>query len=123
MTATLTVLADRLPRAGERTRSTIKALKGYRGLTDQDIADRIGWGRSRVQSYVAGPTKLTDEALTAFGFALEVPGYVLMLEKDDALRWVLDHPDGPGGPNDGGFSSTIWEIGSMVRPTFDRAAA
>lgn len=123
MTATLVALQDRLPRAGERTRATVKALKGYRGITDQDIAKLLGWTRQKVQSYVAGPTRFTDEALVAFGYALEVPGYVLMLEKDDALRWVLDHPHGPDAPDGQEKPFTIWETSLLRFPTSHRSAA
>lgn len=102
MTATVTVLADRVQTVGQRTRSTIQALKGYRDLRDQDIAEAVGWSRQKVQSYVNGPTKFTAEALAAFGFVLDVPEHVLLMNRDDALRWVLDHPNGAPTPPEGG---------------------
>ncbi len=77
----------------------MRTLKGYRELNDQDIAKAIGWTRQKVQSYVGGPTKFTTEAISAFAFALNVPDHVLLMEKDDALRWLLDHQD-PDGPRD-----------------------
>lgn len=98
MSATVIDLAERRKSVGKRTRATVKALKGYRGVTDKQIADTAGWTRQKVNSYVTGPTKFTDEALAVFAYALGVPEFVLLMEKDEALRWVLDHPSGPDGP-------------------------
>lgn len=115
MTATVTVLAERLETVGKRTRATVQALKGYRTMRDQDIAEATGWTRQKVQSYVNGPTKFTDEALAAFAFALKVPDHVLLLAKDDALRWVLDHA--PNGPDDTGgreIMPTRWSHARIV---------
>lgn len=107
MTATVTVLADRVQTVGQRTRGTVQALKGYRTMKDQDIAEVVGWTRQKVQSYVSGPTKFTAEALAAFAVALQVPDHVLLMQKDDALRWVLDHS--PNGTTDGErVSPTRW---------------
>ena len=114
MTATVTVLADRVQTVGQRTRATVQALKGYRTMKDQDIAGITGWTRQKVQSYVSGPTKFTAEALAAFAVALQVPDYVLLMDKDDALRWVLDHS--PNGPTPGQEqSSTKWSADNVVR--------
>lgn len=98
MSVTVIDLAERRKSVGKRTRATVKALKGYRGVTDKQIADTAGWTRQKVNSYVTGPTKFTDEALAVFAYALGVPEFVLLMEKDEALRWVLDHPSGPDGP-------------------------
>lgn len=107
MTASVTVLADRVQTVGQRTRATVQALKGYRTMKDQDIGEIVGWTRQKVQSYVSGPTKFTAEALAAFAVALRVPDHVLLMEKDDALRWVLDHS--PNGTTDGErMRSTKW---------------
>lgn len=88
-----------MERAAIRTRRTIGRLKGYRELTDGQIAAALGMSRSKVQSYTGGPTKVTAEMLAAFAAVLDVPDYVLAMEADDALRWVLDNsPNGPRDP-------------------------
>lgn len=72
----------------------LRRLKAYRGLTDQQIAVRSGMKRSTVQSRMAGKPVPTDE-LDELAHALGVPVVVLFMPADEALRWVLDHPEMP----------------------------
>lgn len=100
MTATVIDLTERMDRAAERTRRTIRQLRDYRGLrTDGQLAAQMGMGRTMVNNLAIGRVKLTIETIAAFAAALDVPDYVLSMEADDALRWVMDNqPNGPTDP-------------------------
>jgi transcriptional regulator with XRE-family HTH domain len=101
MTATVTDLTDRIERSATRVRTTIRLVRDYRGLrTDDQLGAASGIPRSKVQRLVTGESKMTIEAIAAFASALDVPDYVLSMESDDALRWVMDNS--PNGPTDDG---------------------
>jgi transcriptional regulator with XRE-family HTH domain len=97
---TVIELAERMDATSQRVRSTLQAIRAYRDLTEGDIALRVQMSRSKINSYLNGPTKITAPMLTAFAYALQVPEPVLLMTTDDALRWVLQNA--PNGPGDGG---------------------
>lgn len=107
MTATIYSLEQRAAVAERRTRQTIKKVMGYRGLNDTSLAELVRMSRSTVQSYTGGPTQITAKVLAKFAEVLDVDDYVLMMQPDDAMRWVLDHsPNGPHDPDGVGITES-----------------
>lgn len=100
MTATVIDLGQRRGDVVTRTRKTIDLIRAYRGLdTDAAFAEATGIPRSKIQRVTAGPTRLTIDVLAVFAAALDVDDYVLSMQPDDAMRWVIDHA--PNGPDQG----------------------
>lgn len=71
----VTDLDERMDAANYRVRHTLQTLKRYRHLSDAAIAQRLDMSRAKVNSYIAGPTKVTTEMLAAFAWVLEVPDH------------------------------------------------
>lgn len=84
-------LRERMDGTQSRIRATINGLCNHYRLTDQAIASIIDESRQTVQNWRKGPKKLSAENIAAFAWALGVPDEVLLvMEWDEALRWVLD---------------------------------
>jgi transcriptional regulator with XRE-family HTH domain len=67
-------------------------------MSDQDLADATGLGRSRIQTYTSGRTMMDVLVMEQLGRALGIEPGVFFMESDRAIRWVLDHD--PGAPRD-----------------------
>lgn len=109
----MSVVEERMASTPRRLRRTLHLIKSYREMSDDSISQLLGMTRSKVNSYISGPTKLTAEMMAAFAWVFRVPEQILWLDPDDALRWVLDNaPNGTDPTPDGGGdllkSSTKW---------------
>jgi transcriptional regulator with XRE-family HTH domain len=73
--------------------ATLRALKRFCGLTDQQIADAADMRRSTLHNRQSGLSPATaDELGRIAADVYDVPIFVLFLPPDEAIRWVLDHP-------------------------------
>lgn len=71
----------------------LDALRRYRGLTISELARRLDMTRQTVSQKVLGDARITLHEVKTFAAALEVDPAVFLLDSaDDAVRWVLDHP-------------------------------
>lgn len=86
----------------ERRRSAVvlRQLKGYRELTDTDLAVQVGISRSAVAGYMTAKTAMDIDKMHRFARALDVEALdvepvVFLMSPDEALRWTLEHrPNG-----------------------------
>jgi transcriptional regulator with XRE-family HTH domain len=86
---------------GERTTTaylaaqTLDALKRHRGLSDSEIAERAGTSRNVVEQRRRCVTALDADDLERYALALDVEPFVLLLDVNEALRWVLENRPNP----------------------------
>jgi transcriptional regulator with XRE-family HTH domain len=81
----------------ERRRSAVvlRQLKGYRELTDTDLAVQVGISRSAVAGYMTAKPAMDIDKMHRFARALDVEPVVFLMSPDEALRWTLEHrPNG-----------------------------
>ncbi|MFP5376921.1 MAG: helix-turn-helix transcriptional regulator [Acidimicrobiia bacterium] len=71
--------------------ATIDALRRHCGLTTKALAQMASIKRSTLHGRIAGSDATASE-LDRLARVFNVPIAVLFLERDVALRWVLDHP-------------------------------
>lgn len=76
---------------GQRSTETFAKLKKYFGFSDQKLADLAGYSLSQVEWRRTGKTPLDVDDLERFGAVFHVPPEVLLLDQDDAVRWVIDN--------------------------------
>ena len=76
----------------------LRRLARYYEVTDLQLALALDVSRQTVNSWVNGRTRIPDEIEAGLAAFFGVPREVLYLSPDDALRWVLDHPQVPS-PN------------------------
>ena len=78
----------------ERVQKNIRALKGLRALSDQEIADRAGYAtRQAFNHRLSGRTIPDLDDIERIAAALEVSPDALLQPLADMTRWMADHPD------------------------------
>jgi transcriptional regulator with XRE-family HTH domain len=95
MTSPNPALDDVVDLGNERAKAALRQVIRYRGLNNSTLADIVGMSRQTVQTYTTGGSRPTAGILEAFGQALNVPGWVLAMEPDEALKWTLEHAPNP----------------------------
>lgn len=83
--------------ARSRAASVLRALKGYRSVSDGDLATAVNVSRSKVQGYMANKSQMTVGLMVDFARALHVDPVVFLMTADEALRWTIDNA--PNGTN------------------------
>lgn len=63
----------------------------YRDLSVAGLAGHLGMTRATVNNYTSGKSRLNVEMIEGLAEALQVEPAVLLMEPDDAIRWVLDN--------------------------------
>jgi hypothetical protein len=71
----------------------LRALKRYFEITDEQLGVALGLTRQAVQSRLGGASKITPWELAGFAALFGIPESLFFGSPDEALRWVLDHPD------------------------------
>lgn len=100
--------------ARARAAAVLRALKGYRRVSDQGLAKAAGVSRSMVQEYATNKSQLTVGLMAAFSTALHVHPKVFLMTPDDALRWTMDNsPNGVEGDLTSTGASTTWNLRSF----------
>lgn len=91
-------LEARMDEMSKRIPATLVMLKKYRQLTDRAIGQMAGVSGQKIGSHCRGRGHVTERDLAMFAQIFDVPEYVLLLEPDEALRWVLDHSPNQPAP-------------------------
>ena len=76
-----------------RVRPVLRRLMRHFELTDRALADAFGISRQAMNYRINGRTTIPPEEVAGFAAFFGVPEQVMYLTPDEALRWVLDHPD------------------------------
>jgi len=80
----------------------VRRLMRHFDVTDRHLAEAFGLSRQAINQRVNGKTPIRPEEEDGFAAFFGLPAEVLRLAADDALRWVLDHPDaGPASLSEG----------------------
>lgn len=76
-----------------RRSATIEKMARFLNVSKTALAERSGMTRQTLVGRLTGQTKLEPWELPQIAVGLGVPEEVLWKDPDDAVRWVLDHPD------------------------------
>jgi hypothetical protein len=79
------------------TPRTVRRLIRHFDISVVEVARTLGIDRTGVYARFAGSTAIKSEELAGLSAMLNVPVGVFYTSADDALRWVLAHPE--AGPN------------------------
>lgn len=90
MTATQTP-PQAAEQAVKQVARTLDAIRRHRHLSDQQLADRSGLSRPQVEARRNGRTPCSVSDLAKLAIALNVETATFLLERDEAVRWVLDN--------------------------------
>lgn len=82
-----------IERAKRTVPRVIRRLALHYDVTASDLAEQLGVTRAAVSSRLNGKTVIRSEELAGLAHYFGVPILVFYLEPDEALRWVLDHPE------------------------------
>lgn len=93
MTNTTESVQDAMLDAEKRVHESLRTLKRYYGLTNAQIAEGMGVRASWVQERTRGVTPCHVPDLRGFASFFGVEVDCLFMERDELVRWVLDHPD------------------------------
>jgi DNA-binding XRE family transcriptional regulator len=74
-------------------RLTVRQLTRLIGVRQTEIADALGMSRQTFNGRMTGATNLEPWELAGIAAMLGVPVHVLEMEPNDAIRWILDHPE------------------------------
>lgn len=80
-----------LTREEERAREVMDVLKRLRGLSDGEIATKLGTNRQAVHQRRAGLTRIGLTDVVRLSEAFDVEPLVFLMEPNEAVRWVLDN--------------------------------
>lgn len=94
-------VTPRFKQAGARRRIFLKQWREYRGLTQEQLADRVGWSVGNVSQLERGLQGYSDEGLALLADALQcTPGQILDVDPtDDSAIWSLWERARPGQRN------------------------
>jgi hypothetical protein len=81
----------------EEQRKTIRKLLQLFDVPQTEIAQALGLTRQTLNQRIAGTTTFKPWELTGIAKMLDVPEDVLDLPIAEAIRWILDHPQGSDG--------------------------
>jgi hypothetical protein len=85
---------DAMAEARTRVPKTVEKVLGYYSLTGADVSRVLGLNPQTVHNKLSGRSAFRHEEIVGLARWLATPIDVLLrLEPDDALRWVIDHPD------------------------------
>jgi Zn-dependent peptidase ImmA (M78 family) len=76
-----------------RVRPAVRKLMKYWDLTDSDLAAAFGVSRQAINYRINGRTVIHEDDAAGFAAYFRVPKEILRMAPDDALRYVLDHPE------------------------------
>ena len=79
--------------AASNVPGTLGRLMAYYGLRDTGLAELARMARSTVRTRRTGEQQCTASDLAKFAAIFGVPVLVFYLAPDEALRWVIDHPE------------------------------
>jgi len=74
-------------------RHTVRQLARFLGISQVEIADRIHVSRQTMNQRLNGQTQFGPQEIAAIALILGVPRHVMDMSPNDAVRWVLDHPE------------------------------
>ena len=83
---TIEISVNRVPLA-------LKAIQTYYGLTNAEIGQLVDRPTNWVQERTSGKRSCKVEDLFRFATGLHVPAELLIQERDDVLRWLIDNGD------------------------------
>lgn len=90
-------VADRVreaERRADRIPKTLVQLRNYFGLTDVELAARVGMTRQTLANKLKGVTPVTIRELGAFSAVFGVPVGLFFAGGRDCIQWIIDHtPD------------------------------
>ena len=72
---------------------TVDRLMTHFGVSAIALGQELGVSRQAVYSRLRGTAGFKSEEMVGLSVLFGVPTQVLSLSPDDALRWVLDHPE------------------------------
>ncbi len=108
-----TVTSEIISLGDTRARRTLRRIQAFRGISNKELGQLIGWGTSKVQSYTGGPTKLTPGVMELFARHLNVEAWVLNLDENSAMEWVARERPNPTTPTEGGAVIDISRQGAI----------
>lgn len=86
-------MVEEARRRYDNTRRAVSGLIAYLGMPQAALARAMGMSRQTLSSRLSGTSEIKGWERDGLAALLGVPVEVLGLDPDDALRWVLDHPD------------------------------
>lgn len=91
-------VVPRFKKAGVRRRIFLKQWREYRGLTQEQLADRVGWSVGNVSQLERGLQGYSQEGLEALAEALQCdPGQILNVDPSgDEAIWSIWERAKPG---------------------------
>ena len=93
---------------------TLDALRRHYRWSDRELGERAGYSRNKVEERRNGVTAIDADDLTRFSVAFGVPILVLVMDADEAVRWVLDHGPTPGRWEDADAEARKPQIKSLL---------
>ena len=91
------------------TANTINTLRRFRGYSDARLAEKAGMSRSQVEARRSLRSVIDVDDLERLAKGLGVPTPVLLLDANEAIRWVIDNEESDG---DQAFPQSGWSTGS-----------
>lgn len=77
----------------DQRRRTVAKVAQFLDVNTTQLAIKMDMKRSTVTGRLKGTTKMEPWELPGFAAALGVPADVLELSPDEAIRWIIDHPE------------------------------
>lgn len=85
-------IEEAVDQAVSRVPTALRTIQNYYGLRNEDIAQLIGKNTNWVQERTSGKRSCKIEDLFRFAAGLEVPAELLIQDRDDVYRWLIDNP-------------------------------
>ncbi len=77
----------------EEQRTTVRQVLRYLGASQSEIAEGLGLTRQSLNGRLMGRIQFNPWELDAIAKGLGIPRKVLNGSPEDAIRWLLDHPE------------------------------
>lgn len=74
-------------------RALIKDIRRIIGVTEIEIAERMGYTRQTIHGRLSGDSKMEPWDLAGFAAAMGLPKEVLEMNRNDAIAWIGMHPE------------------------------
>lgn len=90
--STTAPIEETIEQAVRRVPTALRTIQSYYSLRNEDVADRIGKQTNWVQERTSGKRSCKVDDLFRFAAGLEVPAELLIQDRDDVYRWLIDNP-------------------------------
>lgn len=78
---------------GDHVPAVLRRFRNYMGTNDAELARLTGIKRTTLANKMKGNGSFSPGEMHALAEVFGVPVDVLYLEPDNAVRWLLDHPE------------------------------